>query len=530
MNRVKGMLSFVFVLMFVIALASFSSAAINATSCCQKTKTGLFCQDVPQSECDTTGINPISNKPYLSVPTACSSTSYCKLGYCYDSIEGTCADRTPQFVCNMNNGTWAETEPAQCNLGCCILGDQAAFVPLVRCKRLASFLGLQTNYQKNINDEVQCVLTVQGQEKGACVYEQDFETTCKLTTRAECDGGNVAISNNSVATTTKGTFHVGKLCTAEELGTNCGPTKQTVCVPGKDGVYFMDSCGNPANIYDASKLNDKTYWANIMDISEACNAGSANANSAACGNCNYLLGSYCRNAKTAGGATPTYGDNICADLNCKNTQNGQSYKHGESWCVYNDFGTTGKGVDSVGSRFYKHICINGEEVLEQCADFRQEECIQDKIVAGGVTFSQAACRVNRWQDCTAQTNKLDCENLDRRDCYWQNGTSFSFINDSAAEQGKCLPKDPPGLQFWTGDEAKAVCAQGNAVCMVKFEKGLFGGQKATENADCMTDGWLKEKTDTCMNLGDCGPNVNWVGQVGYKPGYTKTVADGPATE
>jgi hypothetical protein len=33
----------------------------------------------------------------------------------------------------------------------------------------------------------------------------------------------------------------------------CGKTTNTVCVEGKDEVYFVDSCGNVANIYDASK-------------------------------------------------------------------------------------------------------------------------------------------------------------------------------------------------------------------------------------------------------------------------------------
>ena len=272
------MLAFAFFL--VLFNISFTSAQISgegtskATVCCEKTNSGLYCQDVPKEECSGN-----------SIPSSCSSTSFCKPGYCYDTSEGTCTANTPQLVCNANNGTWSPNKPAQCELGCCVLGDQAAFVTLVRCKKLSGFLGLQTNYNKAIKNEVACVLSVQNQEKGACVYDFEFERTCKYTTRAECVGG---VNGTSV----KGQFYVNKLCSADELGTNCGPTQRTTCLPGKEEVYFVDSCGNPANIYDASKINDKEYWANVKDKAESCSAGSANANNKNCGNCNYLLGSH----------------------------------------------------------------------------------------------------------------------------------------------------------------------------------------------------------------------------------------------
>ncbi len=485
----------------VIILSLFVVAQTDEpTVCCEQTKSGLYCQDVPQSEC----------KPNVrQLPTSCESTSYCKAGVCYDSNEGTCLDKTPQLVCNANSGIWSEQSPPQCELGCCMLGDQAAFVTLVRCKKLSSFLGLQTNYNKAIKSEVECVLTASSQEKGACVYDFEFERICKFTTRFECAQG---IGENNV----KGEFFPEKLCSAEELGTKCGPTRETTCVPGKDEVYFIDSCGNPANIYDAGKLNDKDYWSNVKDKLESCKPNSDNANSPSCGNCNYLLGSYCRDSDKSG-ANPTYGENICADLNCKNTQNGKSYRHGESWCVFDDEGSVGEGINSVGSRFFKHICINGEEVLEQCADFRQEECIEDKIETLLGDFAQAACRVNRWQDCVAQNNQADCENTDRRDCLWNEEVKLYL--EGAAKTGACFPKNPPGLKFWEGADAQRICAQGNAQCVVTFEKGLFGGEKCVDNCECLDGSWEKERAEICLSLGDCGPNVNWVGDIGYKSGY-----------
>jgi len=98
-------------------------------------------------------------------------------------------ENTPQKVCQDTSGTWlddAQCNVQQCNLGCCILGDQASFVTLTRCKKLSADYGLQTNFKGNVNDETSCILLVQLEDKGACVYEVENQKTCKFTTRAEC--------------------------------------------------------------------------------------------------------------------------------------------------------------------------------------------------------------------------------------------------------------------------------------------------------------------------------------------------------
>jgi len=488
-----GLISLSFVII-IINILSVQAQGSTVTVCCEKTKSGQFCQNVPADEC-AAGVTP--------VPTSCESTSFCRLGYCYNSNEGTCVSNTPQLVCNQNKGVWNATLPPQCDLGCCVLGDQAAFVTLTRCKKLSAFLGLQTNYNKAINDETTCILSVLGQEKGACVYESDFIKTCKLTTRADCGAMN---------TTTKGDFFSGKLCSAEELGTNCGPTDRTICVPGKDGVYFVDTCGNAGNIYDSSKLKDKEYWANIKDTTESCGPSSANANSKSCGNCNYLLGSICREASRTN--LPSYGDNICVDLNCKKTQNGKDYKHGESWCVYTDAGKADESNNAVGSQFFKHLCMNGEEVIEPCDVFRNEICVEAGISTTEGAYSQAACRVNRWSTCALQTEKDDCEDINQRDCSWIAGVPLFNSTD-----GACVPTVTPGLKFWEGEDAKAVCNVGSSRCQVKYSKGFTGGWDCDENCQCLTQTWLDQRGQVCQSLGDCGVKVNWVGQKGAKTIY-----------
>jgi hypothetical protein len=479
----------------IIAFVSIGLAGEHqVTVCCEKTNDGFFCQDVPANECASGA---------QQVPTGCESTSFCRGGWCFDSSEGTCLDNTPQNVCNNNGGTWEKEFPPQCGLGCCILGDQAAFVTLTRCKALSRDLGLQTNYNTEIQNEVQCILSAQSQDKGACVFDFEFERTCSFGTKAECD-------------TTEGEFFKDILCSAEDLATNCGPSKETTCVDGRDEVYFVDTCGNPANIYDASKIDDKEYWANLKSVAESCNPGEGNIDSKSCGNCNYLEGSVCRKADR--GSKPTYGDNICVNLNCP-----EGTKHGESWCVTDSGAGGDNGQEPVGSRYYRHICNNNEVQSEPCADFRQEVCIEDSIDG----FKQAACRVNRWQDCNAQITQIDCENTDRRDCLWRADFNFTHQQDAplppGAERGLCIPKNPVGLKFWEGEEALTVCAQGNDNCVAVFQKkkDFFssGDWECVGNCHCLTDEWVEQHKDMCVSFGDCGPNVNWVGAEGFREGY-----------
>ncbi|MFH1711384.1 MAG: hypothetical protein ABH840_03670 [Nanoarchaeota archaeon] len=518
---VIAIFAFSFLIAPAVSADSISTVTTpQATVCCEKTTYGAWCQNSKATSCDTS---------FRVTPTSCDATSFCKAGCCYNSNEGTCSENTPQLVCQQNNGVWADSASCaipQCNLGCCVLDNQAAFVTLVRCKKLSGFFGLQTNFRTDINSESACIATAQAQDRGACVFEEEFTKTCKFTTRGECSAMNGKNSGSTNASSDI-TFHKDYLCTAEELGTNCGKSTQTTCIDGKDEVYFLDTCGNPANIYDSSKKDEPAYWRKIIAKKDSCGATSSNgnSNSASCGNCDYFSGSFCRNYDSSKDTSrPTYGDKMCRDLNCKNTQDGKSYKHGESWCIYD--AKTGGGLDLAGSRQFKHICIAGEELVEPCADFRNEICIQDVIKTDkGVNFQQAACRVNRWQDCVGQKDEDDCLNEDKRDCQWIEGvtgqdalggnqtSTVKADKDGEAEVKQlkkhevCVPDVPPGLKFWESGEAEGVCSQGNSICTVGYEKGLFGKASAKINSECLDADWTKKRQEVCSALGDCSGSV-----------------------
>lgn len=467
----------------IFVIGSVNVGSIEVSYCCEKTTTGAWCQNSPEANC---------NPSYRSTPSSCESTSYCKLGTCYNSQEGTCMENTPQKVCEENNGVWSDQEVddvPQCQLGCCTLGDQAAFVTPTRCKQLSSLYGLQTDFSKNIQNEIQCILSVSSEEKGACVFEEEFERTCRFITQKEC---------NELSYETK-EFRKGFLCSDESLGTECGPSENTICIEGKDEVYFVDTCGNIANIYDASRQNDPIYWSKVFDKSETCNPDSNNANSASCGNCDYFLGSTCKAYQRNQDTNPTYGDYVCRDLSCE--YEGEKYQHGETWCA------DSKGIeDSLpGSRAFRLVCYSGDVTVEPCDDYRNQVCIQGEVNG----FSNAACRENKWQNCLAQENKKDCENEDQRDCEWIPGET---LNSEADEQGTCVPQDSPGLQ---GEEAGQLCLQASKTCTVVFEKGLIGDKKCVENCECLDESWKVKMNQMCVSLGDCGVKVNYVGTEGY---------------
>ena len=514
----------VFILLSLIIVNLPETSAAEVSVCCEKTTSGAYCQNMPSEKC---------NPSFKSAPTSCDATSFCQLGVCYDSNEGICMENTPREACRAANGQWTEEKnPPQCELGCCILGTQAAYTPLQRCKKLAGMYGLQTDFRKDIGDELSCIAIATPQEKGACVFEEDFVTTCKFTTRAECNSLKSGDLTNATIN-----FEKDFLCTAPDLGTNCERTKKTACIEGKDEVYFIDTCGNPANIYDASKVDDLDYWTKVVEPSESCGADSGNAGSKSCGNCDYLGGSICKKDDGA-----TYGDFMCSDLSCYDTSNGKDYKNGESWCFYDN--SNDPNDARTGSTHYRHVCFAGEETVELCDPLRNYVCVEDEIEE----FLQAGCVVNRWQECIAQDNSKDCLNSDARDCVWIpiDETNIADIGNAIPaaiekltdipdafnallnvnvedneEPGKCVPKVGPGLVFWD-DSAVDHCSVGNQQCVVKYEKGLLSKKKCVENCFCLEEQTAVIAAFYCSSLGDCGPGANFVDKF-VNEGYEITV-------
>ena len=175
----------------------------------------------------------------------------------------------------------------------------------------------------------------------------------------------------------------------------------------------------------------------------------------------------------------------------------------------------------------------GEEIVEPCADYRQETCVQDDIDG----FSQAGCVVNRWQDCILQNSSRDCLNEDQRDCQWTPilidkvekkdfikqslGSVNSLLggiignkieeNEEKDTNWRCTPKIAPGLQFWDSSSTSQ-CNLASQSCLVKYEKGLLSSKKCVENCECLDEKTAFQFNLMCTNYGDCGADKNYIGK------------------
>ncbi|MDD5331753.1 MAG: hypothetical protein PHE43_02945 [Candidatus Nanoarchaeia archaeon] len=384
------------IFIFVSILISLVSFVNAMDACCEKTTSGEYCQYTSESSC-ASGFR----KNYAT----CEQTSYCNLGCCFSQDDGRCFKNTPQAVCNAKSGTFS-SDPAcsisQCSNGCCIIGTESFFVTEVKCKETAAkYPDVSSSFDDSITDEKTCLAKSRSQETGCCVSS----TGCLFTTRDSCNAGT---GSNE----TKEGFFSEMLCSNDRLSCGCAKQHHTGCYQGK--VYWYDSCGNRENIYMSDKV--KSYN-NGYETEINCDA---KPNDPDCGNCDYSTGTICSNITDD---KPKYGDFICKDISCSKTtafvsspNAGTKKENGESWCVYE--GPVGEGLDLVGSRHYRGLCINGEEIIEPGKDYREEFCIQ-QTVGEDVTdilsslnvktgFIEAGFRPNRYSDCSSCNDISNC--------------------------------------------------------------------------------------------------------------------------
>ncbi len=302
-----------------------------------------------------------------------------------------------------------------------------------------------------------------------------------------------------------------------DIDTSCVKSDQTTCVDGKDGVYFVDSCGNTANIYDSLRADDDSYWEGVI-TDDLCGDAlvDGNADSANCGDCNRFAGGICASASEDNFDEIDSGNFYCKDTSCM--FDGESYRNGESWCIYD--GKIGDGDDVVGSRHWKYVCNYGVVAIEPCADYRNQICIQSNtfdVNESEVEFRNSACIANNWRKCidlNGDEDGLDrcAETLNCRIEEVRIADEFHF--------DVCTPKYPGG--FSLTDEryqltAKNTCGMASQTCTVVYQEKLTGGCEVVANENCLTEGFAIGMNDVCRKLGDCGGEVNVAGK--YSENY-----------
>lgn len=512
MRKSKAVFQILIFIVGIFAISINSQEVSAANKCCQKSVAGEYCQYVDESSCDD------STK---SAYTTCEKTYFCQTGCC--AVDGgDCFVNAPRSLCSAKGGTFFDdatcSSVAQCSKGCCVLGNECSYLTQTKCKAVVSnYPELQMVFDSEVENEIQCINQCRSAEKGCCVSGEE----CKWTTRATCNSATGELSNDT-SKKAEG-FFKDLFCSNNKLACDCAPHHHKGCLDYSDDVYWFDSCGNPE------------------DIAE---------------DCDYAGGSLC------GQDGDTYS---CLSTTCEDTyadevspNSGGSKKAGESWCVYD--ASVGFGTDVVGSRHYRHICINGKEISYPCADYREEMCVsgvvdfgaekqsipENPFAPGSGEFIEAACIENRWSDCDSCNydetkgiptkddieDALDCcQKSEMRDCFWAGSNST----------GKCLPQVPPGFKFWEG-EGQDTCKKADTECTAIFVKsGLtdvsllsalaeykgkaeYKGWTPLANEFCLSKEWLAQVNSECKSLGDCGAYFNVEGKVSMA-GFDSSISD-----
>jgi hypothetical protein len=465
----KAGISYTQILILVISTFAFCYIIYSATevagqsqilreySCCEKTTGGNYCQYNKTESCAS---------GFRTSPKLCESTEFCELGCCIDG-DGFCTKRSPKRSCT--EGTWFEDDLCNgqntCKRGCCIIGSNALWVYPGECK--SDNPGLTADFKSDVISDFECIFLTERHLEGACVYEDDGETTCRFITGESCR--NIG-----------GDPYPEKFCSDPAFGTNCQAHDSKGCARGSLGadqsVYWFDSCGNREEVAET---------------------------------CSLAVGSTCGLVD---------GEYRCKSVNCE--IDGETYRNGASWCEYE--GTVGEGKDVVGSRHIKHICFMGEERIEPCEDYRNQICVssEKQVLDNGLIWMEAACRVNNWRSCleynsNSWTSAGKCE--ENPDCYIKSIAIDEYEGDPSYAFDLCVPSFPPGLGLDDSNEgrrksAEAVCGIATQSCKVTYVKEWDGDWECEVNCDCETLEFTEKMNELCTSLGDCGAYVNIAGE------------------
>lgn len=473
------------VLLGLMLMLSFSSALELGEGCCFLKEDGNNC-GITESDGCTEG---------FAEGVECALSASCEKGCCYDEESGTYDTNVLKSDCD---AAWDDDESCDLpgnRLGCCLLDSRNVFENYGQCAT-DSVVGVgsgDVNWDPSVG-RVGCVISMGDQREGACVFEN-----------GECTFGNEEWCLNNF-----GRFAGGVLCTSPNLNTSYKMTERTQCFDEK--VYFVDSDGNRGNVYDADRVDDASYWDSVVAPASICGYenDTGNANSASCGNCDRLSGGVCASA-LYDNFNVDYGNFYCKDTSCM--FEGERYKDGESWCIYD--GAIGNGDDVVGSRHWNYVCSQGVVQIEPCEEKRNEICVQSdtyEIDGDDVDFRSASCVANNWADClylnTEEGDIEDCDETD--DCFTKN------VSIGAFNFNICTPKYPVGFD-WTNDadvdNAEDICGLASQSCVATYQKNWKFEWECVHNCECETVEFTKEMNDLCKSMGDCGAYVNIAGDI-----------------
>jgi hypothetical protein len=470
-------------LLLVIVLLVPSVLADGTLGCCGETDSGEGCFYVPDTSCAT---------PDAFSPQLCEDTPFCEVGCC-QYPDGICADGAGKYACQeVIGGVWnpglCETVNS-CDTVCCQSGSEFAYGTQAVCED--RFAGLLIEYH-SVSSEQECFDIPRSQEKGCCVTE---EFGCEFVTQETCGLDSVNVGSGFG-------FYDGDTCASVSnslddegkeaaLSCNCGLQESSSC----EGVNIReyDSCGQPTNELtkcDYPKDACQETGSGPQCLPTTCSdtfyfedEGFASFNE-------YKV--YYEDAED-------YEDYILYDLE---ESSSEVKGNGDTWCVYE--GPVGGFRDRIGTQHYVATCVNGVEKIESCSSDRSEVCVAiGHRTNDGSGYVTGECVKNNFEEYYGSAAEE---------------TSFKDVIDFAID-GTGVSTVPVAGSNYCGD-ATLLCNvwYGDNV-ENKGKKEETKGWESYVNSFCLRPEFGETAADYCSSRGDCGLNLNILGEEGESTGF-----------
>src|SRR3989344_2410059 len=522
--------------MSIFTIYLFNSEEVSAdenTGCCELTSGGDYCLQTDLNSC---------NSDNYQVGTACSGTTFCGLGCCWDPDTGKYGKNTPRAVCEAEGKSFDATDPSCASLpalqeGCCELPSGCIYVTRAACRAAITDLTelqLDNVFRTDIQSEFECSSLCMSADVGCFVPADLNANKCTFGFRQEFSE-------------LEGDFREGIYCSnipsceaTEKHSKNCLTPQQSQYFGDDDNVHWFDSLGNPEQVVGS------IYTGYVDDVryETGCAVDQDNTDSTTCGICDSIgQSNICGEVEVDSDV-----DYQCVSLDCgtghgdvfkwvdsndfetgwefsEQGNNEFNIKNGDAWCYYE--GVVGEGRDLVGSRHTLFRCKDGGIISETSGEGRENVCYMsidedDRPSAKPIVNEASQCLTENTVDNTCGGScdnegsdyektvcciQKECENLGSS-CFWD-----SNVN-------RCTPQVPPSTLL---SESSEVCDVCDYECPIVCEKKLRGVKieyKCHPTDDCNKNK-VNDFNNYCKSVGDCGAWYN-VNEVQGEGGYTFT--------
>ncbi len=454
---------------FMTSDLSFVSAEGSGNVCCEETVAGDTCVYTSEENCAEDSIQ---------ASTTCELTAFCKAGCCISDL-GQCSKGVAQATCDSIEGyTWSEGSDCaveSCQKNCCVIAEsQCAYTTEAHCEILIEDLEDITLDWREVDSEATCTDICKASIKGCCVTSD----SCVYGTRSECEDPSIDI--------TEGTgFYQETYCS--DIGScGCSAGESYACID--EDVYSFDACGNEEGIeedcdYTAGEWCGTDANGEAGCVSTDCDDTSGDGYAT-------FNGVYYVNTEEPGSV---------GEANPRNTHDtaiGGERQNGESWCLYES--PAGGFKDFPGSQHYRAYCYFGEEIIEPCADFREQVCIQ-------IPYT-------------------DYVGVNEQGLWSLEENSYSYSGEYTGPTGSACIDNTDNAIFnpntttvsvgalWDDDSLIEKCALGNVDCQQAYAKDSWtdASFQVGQGVMCSSPQWTKALHEYCRSQGDCGNAMNLV--------------------